>query len=298
MLKKYNNYEARDRTERVELYGLKFLMCNENYRIHSSIDRDHFHSLWELHLMQTGRQTYRINGQDCVLEAGEFLLICPRTAHCLNLEGEPFSKFSLLMRLPLDFHPLPASVLEQIQQEGCVKANATPAMSGILQYLFENVGIGEQDSLSDLRFCMAIFLHAMIKCLQKIYGVSGSAEVQNQPEQIGDVAFCERVIAYMKDNVSDTLYATEVADRFFISSRHLNRKLQSCYGKSYSVIVDQVRSDCAKDMLCFSEASVAEIAARVGYSNISNFIRFFKRVEGQSPSKFRRMFHEMNRGHI
>ena len=300
LLRQFNNHDGGgdDWMDHVELYGLKFLAYDENFKIYSAIDSDHSHSLWEIHLMQKGRQNYLINGENHVLEAGEFLLIYPGTMHYQTFENEPFSKFSLLMRLPVDSELLPTAVLERIEQDGCIKAKTSHAMNDILNYLFENVGLGDHDSVANLQSCVSIFLRAVAKRLQEIYGVEHSVELQSKPERSNDAEFCERVLAYIKDNVSDILSAKEVADHFFISSRHLNRKLQGYYGKSYCVIADKIRGDYARDLLCFSSISVEEVATRLGYSNTSNFIRFFKRVEGQSPTNFRRGFHEMNHGHI
>lgn len=300
LLREFNNCDrcGDEWTSNVKLYSLNFFVYDDiSFKNCSATSGDHSHRLWEIHLMRTGRQSYRINGERHALEAGEFLLISPGIAHCLTFDEGPFSKFSLLMGVPDRFVPLPKDT-SQKSEVRYVKAKTTQAMIGILQYLFENVDPDERDALSNLHFCVAIFLQAVSKCLQKICDGSFTAETKKQINQNNNAAFCECVIAYIKEHISDILSAKRVANRFLISTRHLNRKLQDYYGKSYSAVVCKIRSDYAKDLLCFSDLSVEEIAVQVGYSNTSNFVRFFKRLEGQSPTKFRRMFHEMNRSYI
>ena len=46
----------------------------------------------------------------------------------------------------------------------------------------------------------------------------------------------------------------------------------------------------AKRLLVHTNHSVESIAARLGFSESTNFVKFFKRVESLTPSSFRRTF--------
>lgn len=70
-----------------------------------------------------------------------------------------------------------------------------------------------------------------------------------------------------------------------MSSRTLQRRLAEA-GMTYSGLVMASRMRLAKDWLTESDMPVAEIAAELGYSDVSNLARAFRRETGISPRAF------------
>jgi transcriptional regulator GlxA family with amidase domain len=52
----------------------------------------------------------------------------------------------------------------------------------------------------------------------------------------------------------------------------------------------------AREMLEFSQATVDEIAASVGYDDAGGFRRVFRKIVGLTPSDYRRRFSRLGRG--
>lgn len=77
-----------------------------------------------------------------------------------------------------------------------------------------------------------------------------------------------------------------VAGNFNMSVRTLQRKLKE-EGISYLVIVEEVRKTLAIHYIENSSSSVKEIAAIIGYSEPSAFVRAFKKWTGITPSAYR-----------
>lgn len=71
-----------------------------------------------------------------------------------------------------------------------------------------------------------------------------------------------------------------------VSVQRLQRTLQRD-GLTYRDIVAMARRDRASDLLRETDASVADVAFALGYSDHANFTRAFKRWTGQSPLAFR-----------
>ncbi len=71
-----------------------------------------------------------------------------------------------------------------------------------------------------------------------------------------------------------------------MTSRTLRRKLDAL-GTSFRCILDDVRSNLAKDYLAQSELTIDEIASFLGYTETTNFRRAFKKWTGSPPSAFR-----------
>ncbi len=78
-----------------------------------------------------------------------------------------------------------------------------------------------------------------------------------------------------------------VADNLAISARTLRRMLAT-HGLSFSTLLDQERRDKATALLQSSRTTLDEVADRLGYSTLSNFVRAFHRWTGLTPSAYRR----------
>ena len=80
---------------------------------------------------------------------------------------------------------------------------------------------------------------------------------------------------------------SEIASVVHMSSRTLRRRLES-QGLSLSALLDQERRDRALSLLSSPELSLAQIAERLGYRNVQNFERAFRRWTGATPAAYRR----------
>jgi AraC-like DNA-binding protein len=81
--------------------------------------------------------------------------------------------------------------------------------------------------------------------------------------------------------------ADEVATALGISSRTLHRKLKA-EGVTFSEIAEALQHRQASDLLRDERLSIEQVAERVGYSDVSNFNRAFRRWTGLTPAAFRK----------
>ena len=72
------------------------------------------------------------------------------------------------------------------------------------------------------------------------------------------------------------------------SPPHLHRLCQAQFGKSPIQKLIHLRIERAKSLLLNTHWPVQHVASYVGYTNIFNFSKSFKKLAGVSPSKFRR----------
>jgi AraC-like DNA-binding protein len=81
----------------------------------------------------------------------------------------------------------------------------------------------------------------------------------------------------------------EASDALGTSPRTLQREL-AAEGKTYSEILKEIRAESARNLLGQTDASLSEIAEQLGYGNLSNFNRAFRRWAAVSPMEFRRQW--------
>jgi len=79
----------------------------------------------------------------------------------------------------------------------------------------------------------------------------------------------------------------EIAERLGTSLRTLHRHLAS-EGLTYQSLVDDIRRTLAIEYLEHTSMAIEQIAERVGFSDVSNFRKAFKKWTGRAPSDFRR----------
>lgn len=77
-----------------------------------------------------------------------------------------------------------------------------------------------------------------------------------------------------------------IACELNISSRTLRRRLEE-QGSSFRQLQEEVRQALAEELLAIASLSQEEIAERLGYSEVSNFLHAFKRWKGLTPGQYR-----------
>ncbi|MFT5637113.1 MAG: AraC-like DNA-binding protein [Cognaticolwellia sp.] len=79
---------------------------------------------------------------------------------------------------------------------------------------------------------------------------------------------------------------TVIASWFNMTSRTLHRRLV-IEGTSYREILEEVTQSLAITYLSNSTMTIKEVSYFLGYDDVRNFSRAFRRWEGMSPSKYR-----------
>lgn len=96
-----------------------------------------------------------------------------------------------------------------------------------------------------------------------------------------------RVRDILTNSEQHYLSIEQVADRLHMSDRTLKRQL-AAEGTSFSTLVDEVRYRHATSLLSRTDYTLEQIADELGYSDVANFSRAFKRWSGRSPSNWRK----------
>jgi AraC-like DNA-binding protein len=77
-----------------------------------------------------------------------------------------------------------------------------------------------------------------------------------------------------------------IARQLNMSSKTLERRLGE-RGKTYSALLDEIRSDLAKRYLADTDFRLEQVAYLTGYSEPAALVRAFKRWTGQTPIQYR-----------
>ncbi|MCF7853880.1 MAG: helix-turn-helix domain-containing protein [Candidatus Pacebacteria bacterium] len=99
----------------------------------------------------------------------------------------------------------------------------------------------------------------------------------------------ERTTAAIAFRLGTPISLREIAEKTaFVSAGHLSRLFRERYGVSFQKYLQNQRLDKASRLLVETSLSVAEIARRVGYNDVSRFGQHFKRRFGTLPKDSRK----------
>ncbi len=85
---------------------------------------------------------------------------------------------------------------------------------------------------------------------------------------------------------------SDIAGMLYMSESSLRRRLQR-EGTSYQAIKDEVRCEVAVDKLVNEEATVADLAELLGFTEPSSFVRSFKSWTGRTPRAYKEQFRSL-----
>lgn len=103
-----------------------------------------------------------------------------------------------------------------------------------------------------------------------------------------DYEFLERIINFIAENIDKQISLNTIADEFNISTGHLSRLFKEGTGISFSDYIIDLKFKKAAELLAESKLEVSEIAAKLGYLQLSYFSKLFKEKFGMTPIQYRK----------
>lgn len=95
---------------------------------------------------------------------------------------------------------------------------------------------------------------------------------------------------YLDQNYSKRITLDELAERYYLNKYYLTRIFKEQYGMSINGYLQSVRITKVKQELRFTQKSIQEIAMETGFGSGYYLSRLFTKVEGISPSEYRKQW--------
>lgn len=110
----------------------------------------------------------------------------------------------------------------------------------------------------------------------------------NKKKKITDNDYIEQAIRYMNQYYSSNITIEEICKIIFISPSHFQRIFKHHLRETPHSYLMKIRIRNAKSLLRNNELNIEEIARLSGFLSISHFSTVFKRLEGVSPTEYRK----------
>lgn len=95
------------------------------------------------------------------------------------------------------------------------------------------------------------------------------------------------ILEYTFAHIDQKIHVEAVAQKANLSKSQFSRYFKTHTGKSYIQFLNEVRVENACTLMLEQKDNIASICYEVGFNNVSNFNRIFKKVKGLSPKAYR-----------
>ena len=123
--------------------------------------------------------------------------------------------------------------------------------------------------------------------LELLVLLNKAARGSDKREQVDLGGLVREIISYVERNLDGELSLSALERAFFLSAEHLCRSFKNETGITLHGFIVKKRMATAQLLLASGE-SVTETAERCGFSDLSNFIRSFKKHVGMTPSEYKK----------
>ncbi len=251
------------------------------------------HNFFEIVYIVDHSMDIDIGGNSIPLQSGDICLISPGTLHCPQVREHTIALQMIVRKSTFHqefFRCLTGSSLLSefflnalyLQNAGSVILFHMKSDEEIKNVFFQmylenfNKNIGYQNIMNNL---FEILLCYLLRC-----DASNIELKQTCPKSDHRIT---QILQYI-ENHCERITVADISEKFHLSKSYLSKYITQKTGKSFSYILQEIRLEKARKMLCSSNLRVEDVSEAVGYHNVEHFIRLFKNKYVKTPNQFRK----------
>lgn len=105
---------------------------------------------------------------------------------------------------------------------------------------------------------------------------------------IKNLQVIQKSVEYMRENYNEKLTIDDISQAVYLSPCYLSKIFKNELGCTIMEFLTKVRIDEAKKLLRNPRYNVMQVACEIGFDDPSYFTKVFKKIEGVTPSHYRR----------
>lgn len=248
----------------------------------------HRHDFFELTYVLGGRGHYDIlddqgNSKTMEVEANQMLLWDGRVAHKAQDDPEaPLRQSIVIFDLGYLKHPGVAQELGRRLSKSNPLVLRNPMFTTRLKPYMRNIMI---ELSSKKTLSTEVVYSTMLSVLTTML----RASVGQQP--IGDDTLDSRIrkaVSYIHENYYNHISVKEMASFCSLSVRHFSELFRKQTSQTFIQYLHAYRIEVIKKALRETTRSITEISFEAGYDDPARFIQHFRKLEGTTPSRYRK----------
>lgn len=254
---------------------------------------NHKHELFQIGFVLRGQHIDTIADKQVVLPAGSLYFIPPETIHSTDVTEDSLVVYIMIKRSTFDevfIKLLTASdILSRFFMRNIYNKGKEFLVFNIgndieLLELFFSMLVEQSINDKETSRIMENQLSIFFSMINRKYGKNPIVHEQlNVDENLWEI------ITYINEHFR-TITRAKLAAHFGLSAAHCSRLIKSITGKTFTVLLQDLRMNHARSMLSQSGMKIYDISYSLGYENQEVFIRSFKKVHGISPVQYRKNY--------
>lgn len=104
------------------------------------------------------------------------------------------------------------------------------------------------------------------------------------------------ITRYLQEHLAEEVSLSVLAEQFHLNAQYISQLFKNEIGVGFLAYLTNIRMEKAKKLLLSTSLSVGEVAEQAGYGDYRVFTKVFKKMEGITPSQYRREFIEREEG--
>lgn len=257
-------------------------------------DRLHAHQEWQLTLILKGEGTFVSGHQISQYKPGDLYLIGSNIPHVFKSDQSPDEEENLKQSHSLSIYfdpenpalsniPELRDCLTLFSKKGYVYLIREPQTHDYFSLLEQ---IRQKNSVDRLMSFYRI-LSLISETIDSFSPITIIHEQKNFSEKEG--RRMNDIVSFTFANSHRDISIAEIAEVAHLSPEAFCRYFKLRTRKTYINFLNEIRINNACKLLDKNESPVADISFQVGFNNISNFNRIFKRITGLSPRNYMKM---------
>jgi len=239
---------------------------SEYFRTGRCYCRDHFHRAIELMYCIKTEKPFLIDGKNVLLDEGELIIIPP-----LNVHSTPRieTQKSLCVILPVSYSDIFDQYTKGKRLESLVVSDKTVAKD-----LYEH--LLQLKDCDDALLKQGIYTYVLAKILKNIK----LADI----DKSNDTRFSMQILTYIEQHYAEKLTQESLAAAFGYNRNYFSSLFKKHVHTNFSSYLNIVRIN--KSIALLDKYPIAEVAEKIGFSNVQSFYQNFKKVTGKNPREY------------
>lgn len=243
----------------------------------------HKHSFFEICYVVDGEGSYEEGSQSFPLGPGTLFMSRPHLKHQIIGKEKLYLLFVAFELIPADSSEEGVQRFRSLEKSRTFYLPDAANLPSVLMWF----ALLKQVSLSRSFFDDAVLglACALITSFESAFGDQRGAS-RDSAVLPSSSTLVHRAKLYIRDNLSQELKLSSVADYLHVSPRHLSRLFGEDLGQSYSTYVRKERIRQAVSLLTTTDWSIKRISEETGFDTVHYFTTVFKAEMGEPPGQF------------
>ena len=255
-----------------------------------NIDYLHFHNYLEIGFCYEGQGRMLLGEEEVRFSGREFSVIPPNYPHTTDSDLGTISRWEYLfidvegfLRSFLDTPVKADKVIQRIYSKALfLEENQSPSISAKILKIMNIMRDGEEFYLEEAKGILA-------SLLVEIARLNRRSEEERVEEEKGKLTnMITRVQDFVSYHYMEDIKVKDLAQSCHISETHFRRVFTSYMKMSPLEYINTVRINTACELLETTDAPVADVAHKCGFTTNSTFNRNFKHLMGVTPLEWRK----------